>query len=77
MDLPGDLDQYMNSLLVFLYGFDLDDAEIRSKLSGFSLYQTTSQLFDELEKVYLAVLYLFQHSEQQYQEEFLDNICRW
>lgn len=77
VDLPGDLDQYMNSLLVFLYGFDLDDAEIRSKLNGFSLYQTTSQLFDELEKVYLAVLYLFQHSEQQYQEEFLDNICRW
>lgn len=77
VDLPDDPEQYMNSLLVFLYGFDLDDAVIRSKLNGFSLYQTTGQLFDELETVYWAVLYLFQYSEQQYQEEFLDNICRW
>lgn len=77
VDLPDDPEQYMNSLLVFLYGFDLDDPAIRSNLSNFSLYQTTDQLLNELEKVYWAVLYLFQYSEQQYQEEFLDNICRW
>lgn len=77
VDLPDDPEQYMNSLLVFLYEFDLDDPAIRSKLNGFNLYANMGQLFDELEKVYLAVLYLFQYSEQQYQEEFLENICRW
>lgn len=77
VDLPDDSEQYMNSLLVFLYGFDLDDPGIRSKLSSFSLYQDVSELLDELQKVYLAVLYLFEYSAQQYQEEFLENICRW
>lgn len=77
VDLPDNPDQYLNSLLVNLYGFELEDAGNWPELEGFSLYKTTEELKDEIEKVYWATSYLFQYASQQYQDEFLENVCRW
>lgn len=77
VDLPDDPDRYFNSLLIYLHDFDLAEARKWPELQNFNLYKTTDELLDDIQKVYCAIGYLFQYAEQQYQDEFLENICRW
>lgn len=77
VDLPDNPGQYLNSLLVSLYEFELEEAGPWLESEGFSLYKTTDELKDEIQKVFGATCYLFQYAGQQYQDEFLENVCRW
>lgn len=77
VDLPDDPDRYFDSLLIYLYDFDLAEAGGWPELQDFDLYKTTDELYDDIQKVHWAACYLFQYAGQQYQDEFLENICRW
>lgn len=77
VDLPDDPGRYLNSLLVFLYDFDLAEAGEWPELQDFDLYKTTAELKDNIQKVYWAACYLFLYAGQQYQDEFLENVCCW
>lgn len=77
VDLPDNPGQYLNSLLVYLYQFNLEEAKDWPELEEFSLYETTDELNEEIQKVFWATCYLFQFAGQQYQDEFLENVCHW
>lgn len=76
VDLPDERDRYINSLLIYLYGFNMESAS-QWDLPGFEIYSTTEAFQHATQKVFSAARYLFQFACQQYQEEFLRNICRW
>ena len=77
VDLPDELDRYLNSLLIHLFGFEVEDAQKWEEFSDYKIYSSTTEFLDNVHHVFEAARYLFQHAYQQYQEEFLDNICHW
>lgn len=77
VDLPDDFERYMNSILIEIYGYDMETDLEGLKSRDLKVYSNPEEFRDDVWMVFKAAHYLLQYAEQQYQAEFLESICQW